>query len=101
MSHLEAEGFSLLDAACGSDALKIVRALPRPLDLLLTDVLMPNMTGPELARQLIASNPALKVISFPGCSVACWKTEPSPRTLPAIFRSRLAGMSCSSRCTRY
>ena len=63
---LAAEGYQLLKAASGAEALKIVAAHDQPLDLVLTDAMMPGMSGPELARTLVATRPDLPVIVMSG-----------------------------------
>jgi CheY-like chemotaxis protein len=57
------------EAASGRAALKLCRANSLALDLLLTDVIMPEgVTGRELAEQLRADHPKLKVIFTSGYS---------------------------------
>jgi two-component system cell cycle sensor histidine kinase/response regulator CckA len=63
---LASEGYHLLKAASGVDALKIVAAHDQPLDLVLTDAKMPGMSGLELARTLLATRPDLPVIVMSG-----------------------------------
>jgi len=63
---LASEGYQLLKAASGAEALKIVAAHDQPLDLVLTDAMMPGMSGPELARTLVATRPDLPVIVMSG-----------------------------------
>jgi two-component system cell cycle sensor histidine kinase/response regulator CckA len=58
-------GYTVLVAACAADALQLFEA-HASIDLLLTDVVMPGASGPELARQLVARRPALKVLYMSG-----------------------------------
>ena len=51
---LEMDGYAVLEAASAARALELGEAHPGALDLLITDVVMPGMTGPELARRLRA-----------------------------------------------
>ena len=60
--------YHMLTAANGRDALAIATAHDGPIDLLLTDVIMPQMSGPELARKIRATRPAMKVIFISGYS---------------------------------
>ncbi len=46
---LELQGYFVLAAARPEQALELVRTLQHPIDLLLTDVVMPELSGPELA----------------------------------------------------
>lgn len=61
-------------AADGHEALAIARTLG-PVDLLLTDVVMPEMNGDELARQLCIQQPDLKVLYFTGFSDRLFKDK--------------------------
>ena len=63
---LEANGYSVLEATNGQEALELVRTLDGPLDLVLTDVIMPVMKGTELARRLATERPGLKVVFMSG-----------------------------------
>lgn len=65
-SLLEANGFRVLSAATGEEALKAVARFSGDLDLLLTDVVMPGMNGRALAEQLKARIPGLKVLYMSG-----------------------------------
>ena len=65
---LERAGFAVLDAVDGEDALRISRAHPGPIDLLVTDVVMPRMAGPELARHLVRERPGTPVLFVSGYS---------------------------------
>lgn len=61
-------GYHLLTATNGRDALAIAAAHDGPIDLLLTDVIMPQMSGTELARKMRAARPEMKVIFISGYS---------------------------------
>jgi PAS domain S-box-containing protein len=62
---LEASGFEVVAVPGGREALEIVKA-GAPFDLLLTDVVMPEMSGPELAVKLRAQEPQLPVLYMSG-----------------------------------
>ena len=63
---LRRQGYDLLVAANGIDALKIAEDSSRQIDLLFTDVMMPNMNGFELAARLRAQRPNLQVMFVSG-----------------------------------
>jgi len=67
-ASLRSEGYHLLRAASGQDALNVVAASDRPLDLVLTDARMPIMGGVDLARRLMELYPNLAVILMSGQS---------------------------------
>src|SRR5690606_15965738 len=59
-------GYTVLEAGGGEEALRIAEALGRPIDLLLTDLVMPGMGGRELAAALRARLPRLRVLYITG-----------------------------------
>jgi PAS domain S-box-containing protein len=63
---LSAEGYAVLQAENGHDALTVVEAHGAPIALVLTDVAMPEMGGQELGTRLAALAPALRVIYMSG-----------------------------------
>jgi len=65
-STLETAGFSVLTAPNGEEACAVFLAAPQRVDLLLTDMVMPKMSGPELARRLLAVRTDLPVVFMSG-----------------------------------
>ena len=66
---LKIQGYSVLEASSGPNALEVWAQASRPVDLLVTDMVMPGgITGGELAAQLQARSPQLKVIYSSGYS---------------------------------
>ncbi len=63
---LASHGYRVLTAACGEEALAVAAREPEPLDVLLTDVMMPNMLGPEVADRLRGRQPGLPVVFMSG-----------------------------------
>jgi CheY-like chemotaxis protein len=61
-------GYAVLDADSGERALEIVQAHRGPIDLLLTDVVMPAMNGRVLAERLHALSPRTRVLFMSGYS---------------------------------
>jgi len=63
---LKAKGYQVLVASNGVDALKVAERHSGRIDLLITDVIMPQMSGPELARGLIDLRGSLDVLYMSG-----------------------------------
>src|SRR5437667_726691 len=63
---LATQGYTVLVAERGSMALDIARRHRGPIDLLLTDVVMPDMNGPKLAEMLRVARPELRVLFMSG-----------------------------------
>lgn len=63
---LEARGYHVYEAARGKDAIQLLDEQPRPIDLLVTDVVMPGMGGKELANRLRQAFPSLRVLFVSG-----------------------------------
>jgi CheY-like chemotaxis protein len=64
--YLEEEGYALLEAANGKAAQEIADSYQRPIHVLVTDVVMPGVTGPELAQKLAPRRPDMKVLFVSG-----------------------------------
>lgn len=65
-SRLEANGYTVLEADDGEHAIRISERERRTIDLLLTDISMPKMKGPSLAKRIIAQRPQMKVLYMSG-----------------------------------
>ena len=63
---LEEQGYIVLEAASGAGALSIVASHAGPIALLVTDVVMPGLQGYQLAEQLAAGRPELRVLYLSG-----------------------------------
>jgi two-component system, cell cycle sensor histidine kinase and response regulator CckA len=63
---LERQGYKVLVARHGEHALEIVQNYPGSINLLITDMIMPHLSGPELSRQLLSQQPNLRVIYMSG-----------------------------------
>jgi PAS domain S-box-containing protein len=64
--YLESVGYTVLEAASGKDALQRAKDFGETIHLLLTDVVMPEMSGPELASKIAVHRPGIKVIFTSG-----------------------------------
>jgi CheY-like chemotaxis protein len=100
---LQRFGYAILQAGSGEEALQIWRRNQGRIQLVLTDIVMPGMTGFELARQLQSEQPALTIIYTSGyigdlADQGVTLTEGvnflpkpyEPRKLAAILRDNLA-----------
>jgi CheY-like chemotaxis protein len=59
---LSLAGYSVISAQSGEEALSIARDYAAPIDLVLTDVRMPEMTGPEMVDELLKLRPGMRVM---------------------------------------
>jgi len=86
---LESGGYTVMEARDGRDALRIAAEHPGTIDLLVTDMVMPGMTGQELAGRLQQKNAQLRVIYMSGYSehtaAEAAQAEPSVRLLTKPF----------------
>jgi PAS domain S-box-containing protein len=64
--YLVGAGYCILEACDGVQALKVAAAHPGPVHMLITDVVMPHLSGPELATKLSAERTDLKVLFISG-----------------------------------
>jgi two-component system, cell cycle sensor histidine kinase and response regulator CckA len=66
--YLQENGYRVLKANGGPQALAIVGQFEGPIDLMLTDVIMPQMSGRELAQRVAIIHPTMKIIFMSGYS---------------------------------
>jgi CheY-like chemotaxis protein len=81
---LESEGYSVLTASSGQQALDLLAH--HPIDLVLSDHLMPGLTGTELARQIKIRNPKLPVVL-----ISAVNEIPEDAAYADLFMSKLDG----------
>jgi YesN/AraC family two-component response regulator len=94
----------VLEAADGRAALQVAAAHDAPIHLLLTDVVMPDVNGPDLANRLTAVRPEMKVLFMSGYTddavvrhgilsegIAYLQKPFTPRVLAGKVRSVLGG----------
>ena len=67
---LQGAGYVTRLASSGADALAVAEGAGE-IDLLVTDMMMPEMNGDEVARRLRQKHPALKVLYYTGFAIAC------------------------------
>jgi CheY-like chemotaxis protein len=63
---LTADGYQILVADSADHAIELCRTYPAKIDILLTDVVMPGVSGPELAKSLLCLRPGLKLVYMSG-----------------------------------
>jgi two-component system, cell cycle sensor histidine kinase and response regulator CckA len=93
---LRNKGYTVLEASSGEAALELVNSAQHSIDLLVSDVVMPNMDGPTLAQRVLESHPLMKIIFISGYAEDAFRKNPqTPRDinfLPKPFSlSQLAG----------
>ena len=66
VSVLASRGYKVLEAGSAADGLDLAEKHPGRIDLLLTDVIMPGVSGHEMAERLVARRPELKVLFMSG-----------------------------------
>jgi PAS domain S-box-containing protein len=79
---LEQNGYSVLAAADAKVALALLENASTSVDLLLTDVVMPETSGTELAERTARLRPALPILFMSG--YACGLTGPDARVMPGV-----------------
>jgi signal transduction histidine kinase/ActR/RegA family two-component response regulator len=105
LKHILArEGYHVVEAASGPEALELYHELRRPVDLLLTDVVMPRVSGRDLADRMLKLQAGLKIIFMSGYAdeamvgagtlAALFLTKPlRPAVVAARVREVLDGAS--------
>ena len=63
---LESDGYFVLTADDGHEALEISQTFPGTIDVLLSDIIMPRIDGLELREQILATRPETKIILMSG-----------------------------------
>lgn len=67
---LEREGFAVLEASDGAEALELVRAGTASIEVVISDIVMPRLNGVELMQALGSSHPDIPVILMSGYATA-------------------------------
>ena len=102
---LEASGYTVLAAAAGDEALRIAEDRGETIDVLLTDVVMPGVHGPELADRIRARRPDIGVVFMSGYaddylapgSVLSEPHEILPKPFSLATLSRAVGRAAAGR----
>lgn len=75
---LERHGYHVAEASNGLEAMDVVHRYPGPIHLLLTDVVMPEVGGVELAAQFAAVYPGVPVLYMSGYNDRLWRENENP-----------------------
>jgi two-component system, cell cycle sensor histidine kinase and response regulator CckA len=89
VEFLMMEGFKVLQAKTGAEALNVVQQSRSSLDILIADIFMPKMNGYQVAAKLLEQHPDLKILYIsgdPGRSSLGMGESPQPATLRKPFR---------------
>ncbi len=65
-TFLESGGYTVIAPASSASALSLAERHPGPIDLVLADVIMPGMSGPEVAARIVAGRPETRVLFISG-----------------------------------
>jgi CheY-like chemotaxis protein len=82
---LEQNGYTVLNASGGVEALMVYSSYHSKVDLLLTDVVMPGMNGVELAERIRAVDPTVSILLMSGSVPEDIKLPPDLQLLPKPF----------------
>jgi CheY-like chemotaxis protein len=83
---LKMEGFKVLQARTGAEAIHVVLQSRSPLDILITDLVMPTMNGHEVAEKLLELHPDLKVLYVSGDADRVLATQFADHSKPVTLR---------------
>jgi len=87
---LHRSGYSVLPYASPREAIEFLGGGSREVDLLITDMVMPGMSGPELVRQAVARRPDLPVLYVSGYGDSASHEIPGPHLLKPFTHESLA-----------
>jgi len=72
---LELRGYTVTAASSGQEAIEIVEENPAAIDLIVSDVVMPEMTGPEMMREVLKMRPEIRFIFISGYAEDAFREE--------------------------
>jgi len=96
-SLLEDAGYKVIEARSGDEALEVTARNSGPIHLLLSDIVMPGMNGPDLGERLAVTNPEMKILYMSGYTSTfanynklidrCVKLIQKPFSRPTLLRT--------------
>ena len=90
-------GYAVLEAASGVQALKIARQSHGKINLLLTDVVMPHLSGPQLADELAPLLPEMKVLYMSGYTQFAMRHQEVSNQHRALLRKPFTRQDLASK----
>jgi two-component system cell cycle sensor histidine kinase/response regulator CckA len=86
--QLRSEGYNVVEAGYGLEALAVARSSEEPIDLVLSDIIMPGMIGTELAQHLLAEHPGIRVVLMSAHTLDPVVSDPSgrPGNVPVLAK---------------
>jgi two-component system cell cycle sensor histidine kinase/response regulator CckA len=86
--QLRSEGYNVVEAGYGLEALAVARSSAEPIDLVLSDIIMPGMIGTELAQRLLAEHPGIRVVLMSAHTLDPVVSDPSgrPGNVPVLAK---------------
>ena len=97
---LKKYGYRVTAIACSEEALNTFRAQPNSFDLVVTDQIMPKMTGMELARQILEIRPEVPIILSTGFSEGVDREEVHSAGLSDFYLKPISSKELSQRIRR-
>jgi CheY-like chemotaxis protein len=94
---LERDGYSVLVASSGDEALALAKTSGKPIDLIATDVVMPGLGGRDLARRLLAIHPHAKVLFMSGYTNDAMLRHGIPEPGTAFLQKPFSGLDLTRR----
>ena len=83
---LRGHGYTVMQAADGVEAMRLAEAHAAPIDLLVTDVIMPHLSGHALAEHLLALRPGMKVLYLSANPADARERHAVPETAPMLAK---------------
>jgi PAS domain S-box-containing protein len=94
---LECNGYRVIAAGDSDSALSMVEAFSEPIDLVISDVLMPGKTGPELVGELLRARPGIPALFISGHAEALLPRMPEHFTPPQLLQKPFSSTDLLAR----
>jgi len=99
MRSLQRAGFNVIDAGSAEEALSVAEELKFPIDLLVTDIVLPGLDGIKLAQRLRATHPGLRVLVCSGYSDKAQYSEIESQPQTAFLPKPFTGADLVARAS--